>query len=128
MLRLLVEVLAVTLIQSLTLFGLLMQHLPSIIRALFEALRVFMAVSCVVYRGLANWIRPVIARIGVDINDQPWRSLFAALMSVGIGAAACAAAGLLVTAWVIAALSIHGLAVGFVWNQLALPDGQSIGR
>lgn len=128
MLRLIVEVLAVTLIQALSLVGLIMQWLPSILRFMFDVLRLSLAVACTIYRVIATWISPAFRRLGVEITAQPWRSVFAALMSLGIGAAACLTAGVLVTAWVIGGLVVHGLTVGFVWNQLALPDGQSIGR
>ena len=128
MLRLLVEAFVVVLVQSLTLLGILMQWLPTILRVAFDVVRIFMALCCLVYRSLLDWLAPPFRSLGINITSQPWRSLFAALLSLGSGAAVCAVAGFAISTWLLVGFVAHGLVVGFIWNQLALPAGQSIGR
>ena len=111
-----------------TMVVIVMRWLPALARVAIDALQMAVAVSCALYRSLFAWLAPLFRAVGIDLLRNPWRSLFAALLSLGIGAAICFVMEVVFT-WVIAIGTIvHGLVVGFVWDQLGAPSGLSLGR
>ena len=128
MLRLLVEVFATVLVQTLTILGLVLSWLPNIVNAALGMLRVYVSVTCLLYRGLAVWLGRPLRGLRIDLTRQPWRSLFAALLSMGSGAAIWAAMGWPITPRLLVISAIHGLIIAFIWDQMTPPNGQSIGR
>ena len=111
-----------------TMVVIVMRWLPTLTRVAIDALQMAVAVSCALYRSLFARLAPIFRAVGIDLLRNPWRSLFAALLSLGIGAAICFVTEVGFT-WVIAIGAIvHGLIVGFVWDQLGTPTGLSLGR
>lgn len=111
-----------------TMVVIVMRWLPTLMRVAIDALQMAVAVSCALYRSLFARLAPTFRAVGIDLLRNPWRSLFAALLSWGISSGICFGIDVVFT-WVIAIGAIvHGLIVGFVWDQLGTPTGLSLGR
>ena len=111
-----------------TMVVIVMRWLPTLMRVAIDALQMAVAVSCALYRSLFARLAPIFRAVGIDLLRNPWRSLFAALLSWGISSVICFGMDVDFT-WVIAIGAIvHGLIVGFVWDQLGTPTGLSLGR
>jgi hypothetical protein len=127
MLRLLVSLIAVTLIQVLTAIGLLLQWAPTLVRLAWRTVALFFTLTCAGYRAFFELFAQ---RLGWwFLVRNPWRSLVSGLLSVGVVSAV-----LLVTNWGLTMLAIviavgHGLLVGVVWERVSPPrSGQILGR
>jgi hypothetical protein len=124
--RLLISLPAVILIQGLTAIGLLLQWAPFIVRTVWQTFVIFISLSCWVYRGLLTWIA---VRLGWrELVRQPLRTVISMALSVILMLGLCLALEWPITSQALGIAGGHGLIVGIVWDQVAPPNGQSLGR
>ena len=125
MLRLIVSAVVVVLIQVLTAIGLLLQSLPRIMQVLWFVTVAFMALSCVGYRGLFGLVEG--RWPGLPLTRQPWRTVASVGLSTVLVSGVCLVAGWDLSLPALAGAALHGLLVALAWDQLAVPNGQSLG-
>jgi hypothetical protein len=86
----------------------------------------FITLSCVGYRALFELVARRLE--WWFVLEQPWRTLLSMVLSVALLCGALLLAQWEITPAAIAGAAIHGLIVGFAWDNLGPPSGQSLGR
>lgn len=103
-------------------------YLPNILQTVIWVLRQFLVVSYLVYRQLLVAIRELVkSSIGLDVLEPEIRISLTLLLSEGVCFAAVWFLATEFILWPFVLFAIHGLAVGFFWDQLVRPGEFQLG-
>jgi len=115
---------------SMVFIGLLLmvRKLPSSLRNGRGMLRRFMRFSYELYASLIGWARIwVVQLFGIDLLRPLPRTLTTTLLSLGIGWSTLYLLGVSPKIWLVAVFILHGIFVGWAWEQIANPEDFQLG-
>ena len=128
MVRLIFEAILLTLINILSLLGLVIRFLPHILTTARYLAQLFVAASVFVYRLILTRLAPITAFLRIDLLNGPWRLVATTLLSVAIGAGIVLVARWSITPTAVIVSGVHGLLIGIVWDNLGPPsNGLTLG-
>lgn len=114
------------LIMSLAVF---IRHLPAISNAGRRVLRFLLLYSFRVYRTLLAWLAPFFYNLTQLDLLNGWPRLAATIiLSLALGGIVLWLLGWRFKLWNTILCSLHGLAVGALWDELATPGGLQLGE
>jgi len=127
MIRMIFEALFLLLLFLLQVGGVVLRWLPFILKAIWYLAQLGLRLSFVAYQFLLTRVQSLVARLGVDLLINPWRTGICVLLSVSIGMLVLMLAGWSITPPALVAIAMHGLVVGYIWDQLGPPTGLGLG-
>lgn len=102
--------------------------LPALLSVLRRGLGFGLALSVRLYAPVLARLAPWAARsLGVDLLGGATRPLATLTLSLGLGLLLLALGQVTVVAWHIGLLALHGLVVGFLWDDLLAPGELRLG-
>ena len=105
------------------------RNLPKLMRLFLSVLRRVLYLSYLLYAVVLTWINNHSQyQTGVCLLDDTPRTLLCGLLSVLVYGLACLFRSKTISFWISGCFLLHGLLVGFLWQDFFEPEGLSMGE